>query len=144
MRLRTMPCVLAALVPLGMVVVFGCTTVSSVLSDNRAHLNQLQPGMSKDQVLHVMGTRNYRNVTNPYRTELFQARDGLQVEVLYYATANRDNDRSFLGDELTPIVLENDVLAGWGWSYVRENAARYHREAAPTGEGSKAAAESPR
>ena len=26
---------------------------------------------------------------------------------------------------LTPIVIENGVLKGWGWSYLRRNTDRY-------------------
>jgi hypothetical protein len=82
--------------------------------------------MSKAQVLQTMGTENYKYLTNPYRTENFAARDGTRIEILYYATADRSNDRSFLGDELTPIVLEADRLVGWGWSHLKGNAERYN------------------
>jgi hypothetical protein len=52
---------------------------------------------------------------NPHRGELYNA-DGSSWEVFYYYTRVAHNDGMVTEDELTPIVLRDDVLIGWGWS----------------------------
>jgi len=52
---------------------------------------------------------------NPHRGELYNA-DGSSWEIFFYYTRVRHNDGMVTEDELTPIVLRDDVLIGWGWS----------------------------
>lgn len=52
---------------------------------------------------------------NPHRGELYNADDS-SWEVFYYYTRVAHNDGMVTEDELTPIVLRDDVLIGWGWS----------------------------
>ncbi len=63
--------------------------------------------------------------TNPHRTELAQTPDGTEVEILFYQTETRLADGAIADDELTPLVLEDGHLAGWGWIFLRQNAERY-------------------
>ena len=56
---------------------------------------------------------------NPHRGELYNA-DGSSWEVLYYYTRVQHNDGMVTEDELTPIVLRDDVLIGWGWKFWAE------------------------
>jgi Protein of unknown function (DUF3192) len=53
---------------------------------------------------------------NPHRGELYNADDS-SWEVFYYYTRVAHNDGMVTEDELTPIVLRDDVLIGWGWSF---------------------------
>ena len=52
---------------------------------------------------------------NPHRGELYNA-DGSSWEIFFYYARVRHNDGMVTEDELTPIVLRDDVLIGWGWS----------------------------
>ena len=53
---------------------------------------------------------------NPHRGELYNA-DGFAWEVFFYYTRVAHNDGMVTEEELTPIVLRDDVLIGWGWKF---------------------------
>ena len=111
--------------------VAGCLACTSgfenVQSENRAKLYLLEPGQTREQVLEEMGTepqeynrgvfRSSGIVPNPYSAESHVVR-GDSVEIFYYATHIKNTDGMITDDELTPLVLVNDVLVGWGWSYL--------------------------
>lgn len=79
--------------------------------------------MSKPQVLSVMGTETIKTggspeiVTNPYKTETFRNQSGMTYEVLFYYTDVKRRDGVVTDDELTPLVLEDGKLIGWGNSF---------------------------
>src|SRR3954470_20968559 len=96
--------------------VSACATGNSFSAENRMKLLQLSPGMSKKEVLDVMGSGEQkvccpiRTVTNPHRTEAYRA-EGARFEVLYYYTekktdSSRDpyssNASNVQDDELLP------------------------------------------
>lgn len=106
-----------------------CASVDTVRNQNRRKLAHLSIGMTKAEVLDVMGTRTARflrgmeSVTNPHRTEMFTA-DERSVEVLFYQTDTKSRDDAVTDDELTPIILVDGKLAGWGWSFWNDRAQR--------------------
>jgi hypothetical protein len=107
---------------LGVLMWVGCTSADTVASINRSRLSQLSKGMSKAQVLKIMGTDTLRSgepqgISNPWRTESFQGQSGRLFEIIYYYTAVRIRDGVVREDELTPIVLMNGKLIGWGNTY---------------------------
>lgn len=53
---------------------------------------------------------------NPHRSELYNA-DRSAWEVFFYYTRVAHNDGMVTEEELTPIVLRDDVLIGWGWKF---------------------------
>ncbi len=69
-----------------------------------------------------------RSVTNPYRIENTRAPDGMRVELIYYYTDKKSDDNAITDDELTPIVLEDGEVVGWGWSFLEQNIERYKIE----------------
>ena len=123
-----------------------CETVRGPTSEdvrirNRENLNRLTVGMTRGSVLNVMGTETvqtyihrglvptpYQKVPHPYRTESLRASDGTQVEILYYYTDLARQDHVISKDELTPLILEEGRLVGWGWSYLNQNVDRYEIE----------------
>lgn len=119
-------------------VLIGCVfTSESVRSMNRTRLNQLQLGMNKQEVLKIMGTRtiqtysgsplsNYPDmkINNPYRSEAYTS-NNRSVLILYYYTDQKRSDNAVTDDELTPIVFEDAVLVGWGWSYINDVEKKY-------------------
>ncbi len=106
----------------------GCvtTTFEDAQRMNREKLLRLSPGMSKEQVLEIMGTRSTvltgplgekaGEINNPYRTELYRSA-GQVFELLLYYTDTKSADNAVTDDELTPLVLVDGKLDGWGWSY---------------------------
>jgi len=89
--------------------------------------------MTKDEVLGLMGTETIQTyagmvedekITNPYRTETHRA-GGFLWEILFYYTDRKAADGAITDDELTPLVMKDGVLDGWGWSYWKDVADTY-------------------
>jgi hypothetical protein len=116
----------------------GCaTTFSQIASDNRTNLLQLSIGMTKENVLNIMGTKTrYANfdervsryidapINNPYRSEIMQG-NNKTLEVLYYYTDIKSVDDAITDDELTPLVFDDGKLIGWGNSFLQDNVQKY-------------------
>jgi len=90
---------------------------------NRARLQYITLGMSKDDVLKAMDSnakakmKNGRILSNPYKTEAVINAEGATVEVLYYYTELVNIDE--IGeDKLTPIVISKGKVTGWGRDYL--------------------------
>ena len=111
-----------------MLVLAGCSGLSQVRADNRERLNTLSAGMSKQEILETMGTETIEAqgsvITNPYRTEMHRF-DGHVVEVLLYYNDIQRKDGAITDNELTPLVLIDGELDGWGWSHWDDVRMRY-------------------
>jgi hypothetical protein len=132
----------------------GCSTLGGIRARNRENLRKLELGMSKIEVLTVMGTKTKTcydpdylllipftlglalpwalaeatRVTNPYKTETLESKTAHgRFNVLYYYTDMEEQDGVISDDELTPLVLENGKLIGWGWSFLDEKVPRYKK-----------------
>ena len=55
----------------------------------------------------------------PYRSETLSLSNGKRLEFLYYHTDLKTPDGAVTDDELTPVVLIEDKVIGWGWILVR-------------------------
>ncbi|MBW7988397.1 MAG: DUF3192 domain-containing protein [Planctomycetes bacterium] len=97
-------------VVVSMVAVFltGCYAYSLQAPRNRDNLNKLEVGMTKEQILQIMG--------KPYRREA----EGQDEWLLYVTKAPlyRDSD-------LTPLLIEDGKLVGWGKNYWTTQEQRY-------------------
>lgn len=120
--------------------VSGCATgLHQTIAPNRVSLLKLSIGMSKEEVLKVMGTKSfstysqgnvlgipsYLTITNPYRSEVMRGKDDKIFEVIYYVTDVKDDDNAITDDELTPLVFDNGKLIGWGQSFLQDNIQKY-------------------
>ena len=98
----------------------GCVSLDAIRSQNRQSLMSLSPGMTKQEVLVVMGTKVIMSedgqINNPYRTEMYRSQ-GHAFELLLYYTDKKRADGAITDDELTPLVIMDGKLDGWGWSY---------------------------
>lgn len=106
---------------------------------NRQKLTHLSIGMSKSEVLEIMGTKtmilktfndielrhDIQRINNPYRVEAIKSKDGETYEILFYYTDMKKRDGVITDDELTPLVIKNDKLIGWGWTFVNDNIRKY-------------------
>ena len=88
-----------------------CTSPGKIRERNRNNLSRLTLDMSRQQVLTVM--------KRPYRSETLSLSNGKRVELLYYHTDLKTPDGAVTDDELTPVVLIENKLIGWGWILVR-------------------------
>ena len=77
-------------------------------SHNRDILSQLELGMSRNDVEHIMGS--------PYITESHSRDNGAKVLILRYSTGYRGGSRSEknLGNTTTPVVFVDNRVIGWG------------------------------
>jgi len=109
--------------------VSGCAQgLEQVQSENRAKLFRLEVGQTRQQVLEEMGTepqtfnqgafRSDGVVPNPYDSETHLL-GTTEIEVLYYVTNVQNKDGVITNDELTPLVLVDGILVGWGWNYLQ-------------------------
>lgn len=123
----------------------GCTalfyTPQNLMSDNRAHLSSLHPGLTKDEAIKIMGTEGKSKcnglgainificmssevINNPYRTTGFQS-EGKAYDILYYWTDVKQKDDVITDDELTPLIFENGKLIGWGRDLLDATIKKY-------------------
>ena len=83
--------------------------------------------MSKSQVLETMGTNNAWYVNNPYFVSLFSIKED-NITIIYYFTKNPYSeysvDKMTFGN-LTPLVLLNGKLIGWGEESLRRVEDKY-------------------
>jgi len=94
---------------------------------NSARLVLLEPGMSKSQVLEKMGTQNAWYINNPYLVSLFSIKED-NITLIYYFTKNPYNSYEVSRvtfENLTPLVLVNGKLMGWGEEALRRAQDKY-------------------
>ena len=72
---------------------------------NRVNLSKLSLGMTRDQVLTLMGTADFN--------EAYTKQDKT-INVLYYRTQRTREDGTTTKDECTPIVITDNRVVGWG------------------------------
>ena len=87
---------------------------------NREALVNLQPGMPPKDVVQVMGE-------GPFSTEFFKGKNGERVLVYKYLTrpTSFGTQAEVREENLIPLVFVNNVLEGWGWSYLETASQRY-------------------
>jgi len=87
-----------------------CSTWAAQQDRNRKNLLKLEIGMSKDQVLEIMG--------QPDLNEAYKRPWGTMVALFYY-TNRLWPDGNITRDECTPVVLEDDSVVGWGQDFLQ-------------------------
>lgn len=124
-----------------MIFMAGCaTTASQIRAKNKENMVKLYRGMTKETVLFVMGKKQLETtldekglfkkpagivyINNPFKTEMLEGK-GRVFEVLYYYTEKNKNDGEITDDELTPLVLEEGKLIGWGWNFFKNTKRKY-------------------
>jgi len=101
----------------------GCAGISlyRTIAPNRSNLEKLSVGMSKEQVLQIMGTKNFvcggMTINNPFRVTKLQAASRT-YEIVFYVTSVVVDDNVIDENELTPLVFYQAKLMGWGWGYI--------------------------
>ena len=77
--------------------------------------------MAKSEIVNIMGS--------PYQREVFPGQDGQPVEVLLFQTKFVGTLVNPSDSDLTPVVLKNNSLIGWGRNfYDRTKKYEYKHE----------------
>lgn len=98
----------------------GCASASPFATSSvRGKLQQIEIGMSKDEVLRVVG--------QPYGREAFPDAGGTPVEFLLYQTKFVGMMLSPGDAELVPVAIKNGRVIGWGRNFY-DRTKQYHVE----------------
>jgi hypothetical protein len=109
---------------MGVLILFvaGCAfETSQIRLQNRQRVADLGIGMTREEVLNHMGTETFSSnpeINNPWKTSTVDDYSDDFNEILFYYTDTKHDDNAITDDELTPIVLENNILVGWGWTFL--------------------------
>ncbi len=100
-----------------------CASGPALQQQNRTRLGALQVGMGRAGVLQHMGYATaraaFRVVKNPYHVDRYTVPHH-RIEVLWYLTGTKQEGDGIAPDEVTPVVLVDGRLAGWGWPFWRQ------------------------
>ena len=102
--------------------IFFCSCASSGpfrTRSTRINLSNLEVGMAKSEIINILGP--------PYQREVFPEQDGQPVEVLLYQTKFVGTLISPSDSDLTPVVLKNNSLIGWGRNFY-DRTRKYKHE----------------
>ena len=94
---------------------------NELLGRNRSNLPRLEVGMTRADVISLMGVYHGSKFSNPFQTEALAIGDD-RYEILYYLTQTHPGFRQISIAQATPIVLKDGRLVGWGRSalnYIR-------------------------
>ncbi len=94
----------------------GCGGYPALRQSNRANLAKLEIGMTKQQVMTVMGQEGFGSITNPYRVETFSLDADIYEALFYYTDSIGEIRGSDTG--MTPIVLKNGKFIGAGKEFL--------------------------
>jgi hypothetical protein len=112
---------------LGVALALAFAVALSSCADKR--LRDLDVGISKDSMLKVVGrgAPEGDSLPNIYRHNAYLVQ-GKMFEVYFFDPENRDYRDTTVAvspDDLTPIVLANGVVEGWGWRNASKWAEQY-------------------
>ena len=98
---------------------FGCYTPQSEINKNTSNLSKLTTRMKDEEVIKVMGV--------PRLTEMHETLNGEPVIIYFYYTKKRWAYYSYTKDDMTPVVIENERLAGWGDEFYKNRVQTYKK-----------------
>ena len=94
-------------------------TPQQVRTMNKEKLNELEIGMYENVVLMIMGSKTIKiesapfTIENPFKIEVY-SNDVDVYKILYFYTDLVKRDGFITDEELTPIIIKNNKLIGWG------------------------------
>jgi len=96
----------------------GQLTLAQLAASNQARLVQLSVGMSRKEVILLMGNQTAKThdgvVNNPWTSETSLGKDGAQYEALYYIIRPNQPFTPVRKSLATAIVLKNGSVVSWG------------------------------
>jgi hypothetical protein len=92
-------------------------SLAELASSNQTKLVHLSLGMTKNEVIALMGTETASTrdgiVSNPWTVEAYGA-DGVSYEILFYVTRPNPPFTPVRKNLTTPVVLKDNRVLGWG------------------------------
>lgn len=94
-----------------------------------ARLRSLESGMAKDSALKVLAEGKPMvadTIPNIYRhTRYFM--DAKEIDIYMFDAKNRKmwEDPDVTNDELTPVVMIDGKVDGWGWDHMEDVTSKY-------------------
>ena len=110
-----MPCYLIACSACAIVDKVAGNSPAAIASENATRIQKLRLGMSESEVAATMGKHSGglgNDIANPYRVERAVS-GGEAIAVLFYVTTCPP-DKHITDENLTPVVLINDKMIGYG------------------------------
>lgn len=96
-----------------LLVLSGCANAPQEKMDrNNKNLMSLEIGMSKNDVLEIMGM--------PTLNESYQSLKGQAITIFFYYTQRQLADGNVTKDETTPVVFRDGNLIGWGSEFYED------------------------
>ncbi len=96
----------------------GSIVALSACGDSR--IENLSPGISRDSALAILseGVAGGDSLANVYKQETYLL-DGRTTNVLFYNRRGikQEADSSVAPSALTPVVISDGKVTGWGWTY---------------------------
>ena len=89
---------------------------ANLAKKNRPVLMKIDVGMNKKDIVTLFGDSGVEDMPNPYKREVFTKSNGDILEALFFITEHIP-DGITSDTELTPIMLLNKKVIGWGWSF---------------------------
>ena len=95
------------------------STTQQVRSMNKENLKELEIGMKENVVLMIMESQTIKIVSdpftieNPFKVEVY-SNDVDVYKIFYFYTDLVKKDGFITDEELTPVILKNNKLIGWG------------------------------
>jgi len=96
-------------------------SVATLSACGDANIRKLTPGIARDSVKKILalGSAAAGDTTpNVYREERY-LHNGHWISILMYSkTGTKEGGPDMIPEaELTPVVLQDDTLTGWGWAH---------------------------
>ena len=94
-------------------------TPQQVRSMNKENLKELEIGMKENVVLMIMETQTIKIasdpfiIENPFKVEVY-SNDVDVYRIFYFYTDLVKKDGFITDEELTPVIIKNNKLIGWG------------------------------
>ena len=94
-------------------------TVATLTGCGDKNISNLTIGIPRDSVIKILaqGGSATDSTPNVYREERY-LNDGRFITMLMYSnTGMKEGSDTIPDEQLTPVVLVNDTLTGWGWEH---------------------------
>lgn len=92
---------------------------------NREKLNLLEVGMTKVQVLDIMGQPYQREAEGSNEWLLYETGNANPLSTAFGTAAGKDPISRDDSENLTPLLIENGKLVGWGRNFWMTKEKRY-------------------
>jgi hypothetical protein len=96
-------------------------TVASLAGCGDANIRKLDPGIARDSVKKILAlgsTAAGDSTPNVYREERYLHNGHWITIMMYSKTGKKEGGPDVIPEgDLTPVVLLDDTLTGWGWAH---------------------------